>query len=74
MHKLQGKSAPNIFLPKFKKPSHSYPMRFSHLNYVKPILNLINVHTEFLTEDHLAGIVFSVPRTSKSQMSINLNL
>ena len=36
MHKIQGKSAPSIFLPKFRKPSHSYPTRFSHLNYVKP--------------------------------------
>ena len=25
MHKIQGKSAPSIFLPKFRKPSHSYP-------------------------------------------------
>ena len=36
MHKIQGKSAPSIFLRKFRKPSHSYPTRFSHLNYVKP--------------------------------------
>ena len=36
MSKIQGKSAPSIFLPKFKKPSHLYPTRFSHLNYVKP--------------------------------------
>ena len=34
MHKIQGKSAPNIFLPKCRKPSHSYPTLFSHLNYV----------------------------------------
>ena len=36
MHKIQGKSAPKIFLPNFRKHSHSYPTRFSHLNYVKP--------------------------------------
>ena len=36
MHKIQGKSAPSIFFPKFRKPSHLYPTRFSHLNYVKP--------------------------------------
>ena len=36
MHKIQGKSTPSIFLPKFRKP-HSYPTRFSYLNYVKPI-------------------------------------
>ena len=27
-HKTQGKSTPNIFLPKFKKSSHIYPTRF----------------------------------------------
>ena len=36
MYKIQGKSAPSIFLPKFRKPSYSYPTRFSQLNYVKP--------------------------------------
>ena len=40
MHKIQGKSAPSIFLPKFRKSSHSYLTRFSHLNYVKPIPKL----------------------------------
>ena len=40
MHKIQRKSAPSIFLPKFRKPSHLYTMRFSHLNYVKPIPKL----------------------------------
>ena len=40
MHKIQGKSALSIFLPKFRKPCHSYPTRFSHLNYVKPIPKL----------------------------------
>ena len=38
MYKIQGKSAPIIFFPKFRKPSHSYPTRFSHLNYLKPTL------------------------------------
>ena len=40
MHKIQEKSAPSIFLPKFRKSSHSYPTQFSHLNYVKPIPKL----------------------------------
>ena len=41
MHKIQGKLAPSIFPPKFRKPSHSYPTRFSHLHCVKltPKLN-----------------------------------
>ena len=40
MHKIEGKSAPSIFLLKFRKPSHSHPTRFSHLNHVKPTLKL----------------------------------
>ena len=40
MHKIQGKSTPSIFLPKFRETSHSYPTRFSHVNYVKPIPKL----------------------------------
>ena len=40
MHKIQGKSAPSTFLSEFRKPSHSYPTRFSHLNYIKAIPKL----------------------------------
>ena len=68
MYKIQGKFAPSIFLPKFRKPFHSHPTRFSHLNYVKP------TPKQFLTEDHLSGIIFSVPPIKKSQMWVNLRL
>ena len=37
MHKIQRKSEPSIFLSKFRKPSHSYPTRFLHLNDIKRI-------------------------------------
>lgn len=37
VHKIQGKLAPNIFLPKFRKFFHSHLTKFSHLNYAKPI-------------------------------------
>ena len=40
MLKIQVKSAPSMFLSKFRKSSHSYPTQFSHLNYVKPIPKL----------------------------------
>ena len=52
IHKIQGKSTISIFLPKFRKPSHSYPTRFSHLDYVKPTPKLHKCNTKFLTEDH----------------------
>ena len=35
MHRIQGKSALSIFLPKFRKRPHSYPTRFSHLKLCK---------------------------------------
>ena len=40
MHKIQGKSAPSIFIKKFRKPSHSYPTQLSRLNYLKPVPKL----------------------------------
>ena len=39
MYKVNTKTALNIFLLKFQKPSHSYPARFLELNYVQPIHN-----------------------------------
>ena len=36
MYKVNPKTAPNIFLSRFQKLSHSYPTRFSELNYVQP--------------------------------------
>ena len=40
MLKVTTKTAPNIFLSRFQKPSHSYPARFSELNYVQPTHNI----------------------------------
>ena len=40
MHKVNTKTAPNIFVSRFQKPSHSYPTRFSKLNYVQPMHNI----------------------------------
>ena len=69
MQKIQGKSAPHVFLPKFRKPSNSYATRLSHLNYVKPIPRLnkcnhgisyrrpaINVNMEFLSNFLASGL------------------
>ena len=32
MYKVNQKTAPNIFLSRSQKPSHSYPTRFTELN------------------------------------------
>ena len=38
--KVNQKTAPNIFLLRFQKPSHSCLTRFSELTYIKPIHNI----------------------------------
>ena len=40
MHKTKMSAAPNVFLSKFRKPSHSYPTTFSVVNYVEPTYKL----------------------------------
>ena len=40
MYKINQKIAPNIFLARSQKPSHSYPTRLSEYNYLKPIHNI----------------------------------
>ena len=40
MYKVNQKTAPNIFLSRFQKLSHSYHTRFLELNYVQPIHNI----------------------------------
>ena len=40
MYKVNPKIAPNIFLLRFQKPSHSYPTRFSEYNYTQPTRNI----------------------------------
>ena len=40
MHKVTNGTAPEAFLPKFQKPVHLYPTKFSKLNYKKPMSQL----------------------------------
>ena len=40
MFEVNQKTAPNIFLSRFQKPSNSYPTRFSELNYLQPVRNI----------------------------------
>ena len=36
MHQISTKTAPSVFLSKFKKLSHLYPTRFSNASYIMP--------------------------------------
>ena len=74
MYKVNPKTALNIFLSRFQKPSHSYPTRFSELNYVQPTTTLKRVNTQFQLDDHISGIAFLVPKRNKSLLCINLKL
>ena len=40
MHQISTKTAPYVFLSKFKKPSQLHPTRFSKVNYIKPSYKL----------------------------------
>ena len=40
MHRVENKTAPSIFLPKFCNPSHSYPTNLSAHNLLVPTLKL----------------------------------
>ena len=40
MHKVITGTAPVVFLPKFQKLAHPYPINFSKLNYIKQTFQL----------------------------------
>ena len=80
MNKIQGKSAPSIFLPKFRKPSHLYPVRFSHLNYVKPTPKLnkckygISYREPFIWNDFLSPADKEIIDVAKFKAATNSKL
>ena len=70
MYKVNQKTYPKSF----QKPSHSYPTRFSELNYLKPIHNIKISKTQFQLEGHISAIAFLAPKRNKSLLSTNLKL
>ena len=58
MHQISTKTAPSVFLSKFKKPSHLYPTRFSNVNYIKPTYKLNKCKFGFQLEDFVSGMNF----------------
>ena len=52
MYNVNQKTAPNIFLSRFQKPSHSYPTRFSNVTTYNQSTKLKRVNTQFELEGH----------------------
>ena len=69
--RLIKKTAPNVFLSRFQKPSHFYPTRFLELNYVQPIYGN-KISAQFQFEDRISGTAFLATNKNKSLLCINL--
>ena len=73
VHKIQGKLASNIFLPKFRKFFHSHLKKFSHLNYAKPIPKLAKCKCGISNRGPLSGSTPSVLQKNKTMTPLNSN-
>ena len=71
MHKIPEKSMLNIFLLKFRRPSHSYTTRFSHVICVNPIAKLNDCKYKISYRGPFLWNNISTPRIHKSPMSLN---
>ena len=60
MYKVNQKTAPNIFLSRSQRPSHSYPTLLDSRNLTKYNQSKIfkRLYTQFQLEDHKSGIAF----------------
>ena len=59
MHYISTKTAPSVFLSilNFYEP-HLYTTRFSNVNYISQLTNLINVSSGFQLEELISGMNF----------------
>ena len=62
MHQISTKTAPSVFLSKFKKPSHLYPTRFS------------NVRGPYLWNEFLTQTEKEIESTSTFKMLVKQKL
>ena len=80
MHQISTKTAPSVFLSKFKKPSHLYPTRFSYVNYIKPTYKLnkckfrISVRGPYLWNEFLTQTEKEIESTSNFKILIKQKL
>ena len=80
MHRIGTKTAPSVFLSKFKKPSHLYPTRFSNVNYIKPTYKLdkckfrISVREHYLWNEFLTQTEKEMQSTSSFKILVKQKL
>ena len=80
MHLISTKTAPSVFLSKFKKPSHLYSTRFSNVNYIKPtyIINKckfrISVRGPYLWNEFLTQAEKEIESISSFKMLVKQKL
>ena len=80
MHQISTKTAPSVFLSKFKKPSHLYPTRFSNVNYIKPTYKLnkckfrISVRGPYLWNEFLTQTEKEIESTSTFKILVKQKL
>ena len=80
MHQISTKTAPSVFLSKFKKPSHLYPTRFSNVNYIKPTYKLnkckfrISVRGPYLWNEFLTQTEKEIESTSSFKILVKQKL
>ena len=80
MHQISTKTAPSVFLSKFKKPSHLYSTRFSYVNYIQPTYKLnkwkfrISIRGPYLWNEFLTQTEKEIKSTSSFKILIKQKL
>ena len=80
MHKIGTKSAPSIFLSKFKIASHLNPTRFSNFNYIKLTYKLskckfrMSVRGPYLWKEFLIQTEKEIESTSSFKIVVKQKL
>ena len=80
MYKVNQKITPNVFLLRFQKTSHFYPTKFSELNYVQTIYNIItskysiSIREPYMRNSYLNPEKKQVTTMHKSKAIIKLRL
>ena len=80
MHRINTKTAPTVFLSKFTKPSHIYPIRFSQINYAKSTHKLnrckyrISIRGPYLWNEFLNNKEKEIKLTSSFKSTIKNKL